>query len=59
MRLARVFPRVNRATPSDDMAFSGPPPGLFMEADEVHVSVTFTDDFVSAIKLYARGLMRR
>jgi len=42
-RLIRVFPRVTRATPNDDLAFYGPP-DLFAEADEVHVSVTFTAD---------------
>jgi hypothetical protein len=43
VRLVRVFPRVTRATPHDDLAFYGPP-DLFAEADEVHVSVTFTAD---------------
>ena len=43
MKLARVFPRRTRATPDDDMAFYGPP-SMFVEADEVHVSVTFTAD---------------
>ena len=43
MRLARVFPRKTKASPTDDMAFFGPP-DLFVEADEVHVSVTFTAD---------------
>lgn len=43
MRLARVFPRRTKATPTDDLAFFGPP-DLFAEADEVHVDVTFTAD---------------
>ncbi len=43
MRLIRVFPRRTRATPDDDLARFGPP-GMFDEADEVHVSVTFTYD---------------
>jgi hypothetical protein len=43
MRLIRVFPRKTKATPDDDLARFGPP-GLFDEADEVHVSVTFTYD---------------
>jgi hypothetical protein len=43
VRLARVFPRITRATPNDDLAFFGPP-DLFAEADEVHVDVTFTSD---------------
>ena len=43
MRLIRVFPRKTKATPIDDLAYLGPP-DLFAEADEVHVSVTFTYD---------------
>lgn len=42
-RLIRVFPRKNRATPDDSMAYFGPP-DLFAEADEVHVDCTFTAD---------------
>ena len=36
MKLIRVFPRKTRATPTDDLAYFGPP-DLFAEADEVHV----------------------
>lgn len=43
MRLIRVFPRKTKATPDDDLAYFGAP-DLFAEADEVHVSVTFTYD---------------
>lgn len=43
MRLARVFPRKTKATPTDEFAFFGPP-GWFVEVDEVHVDVTFTAD---------------
>lgn len=43
MRLIRVFPRRTRATPDDELSRFGPP-GFFDEADEVHVSVTFTYD---------------
>jgi len=43
MRLARVFPRRTKATPDDELAFFGPP-GLFVEADEVHIDCTFTWD---------------
>ena len=50
MKLARVFPRRTRATPDDELAFFGPP-RFDMEADEVHVDVTFTAD-----KLYAEHL---
>jgi hypothetical protein len=42
-RLIRVFPRRTRATPDDELAYFGPP-DFFAEADEVHVSVTFTAD---------------
>lgn len=43
MRLARVFARRTRATPDDDMAFYDSP-SMFIEADEIHVDVTFTAD---------------
>ena len=46
-RLLRVFPRITRATPIDDLSFYGPP-DLFAEANEVHVSVTFTADKLKA-----------
>lgn len=42
-RLIRVFPRKNKATPDDNLAYYGPP-DLFAEADEIHVDVTFTTD---------------
>ena len=42
-RLIRVFPRITKATPDDALAYFGPP-DLFAEADEIHVSVTFTAD---------------
>ena len=44
MKLARVFPRITKATPMDDLAFSGPPDLFTPEVDEVHISVTFTWD---------------
>lgn len=50
MRLIRVFPRRTKATPNDDLARFGPP-DLFDEADEVHVSVTFTYDRALAEQL--------
>lgn len=50
MRLIRVFPRKTKATPTDEMAYFGPP-DLFAEADEVHVSVAFTYDKSVAEKL--------
>src|SRR6516225_10700170 len=43
MRLIRVFPRRTRATPNDALAYFGPP-DLLAEADEVHVSCTFSYD---------------
>ena len=43
MRLIRVFPRKTKATPTDALAYFGPPDRQ-AEADEVHVSVTFTYD---------------
>lgn len=42
-RLIRVFPHKTKATPNDSLAYFGPP-DFFAEADEVHVSVTFTYD---------------
>jgi hypothetical protein len=42
-RLIRVFPRKTKATPDDALCYFGPP-DFFAEADEVHVSVTFTYD---------------
>jgi hypothetical protein len=49
-RIIRVFPRRTRATPDDALAYFGPP-DFFAEADEVHVSVTFTYDKVAAERL--------
>lgn len=49
-RLIRVFPRRTKATPIDETVRFGPP-GLFDEADEVHVSVTFTADKPAAERL--------
>lgn len=48
MRIARVFPRRTRATPTDALAFTEPP-GLFPpKVDEVHVSVAFSWDIPKA-----------
>jgi hypothetical protein len=49
-RLIRVFPRRTRATPADDLVYSGPP-DMFAEADLVHVSVTFKYDIPAAERL--------
>lgn len=50
-RVIRVFPRRTAATPTDEFARVGVPPGLFDEADEVHVSVAFTWDLPAAERL--------
>ena len=49
-RIIRVFPRRTKATPDDRLAYVGPP-DLFAEADEVHVSVSFTWDKPAAEQL--------
>lgn len=49
-RIIRVFPRRTKATPDDALAYTGPP-DLFAQADEVHVSVSFTYDKVVAEQL--------
>lgn len=44
-RIARVFPRITKATPDDRLAFFDVPPNLFpVEVDTVHVDCTFTAD---------------
>jgi hypothetical protein len=50
VRLVRVFPRRTKASPDDALAYFGPP-DLFVEADEVHVSVAFTYDKPKAEQL--------
>ncbi len=53
MSLIRVFPRRTSHTPTDDLTYVGDP-GLFTpEADEVHVSVTFTWDKAEGERLAA------
>jgi len=49
--IARVFPRRTSATPDDELAFVGDPPLFRPEADEVHVSCTFTWDRPEAERL--------
>jgi hypothetical protein len=51
MRIIRVFPRRTNMTPSDELAFVGDPPLFRPEADEVHVSCTFTWDLDEARRL--------
>jgi hypothetical protein len=50
-RIIRVFPRRTAATPDDELVRVAAGPGLFDEADEVHVSVTFSWDLPLAEKL--------
>lgn len=54
-RIIRVFPSLTSATPHDPLAFLGVPPERHLasipEADEVHVSVTFTWDVPAAERL--------
>lgn len=49
--IIRVFPRQTSATPRDALAFIGDPPLFRPEADEVHVSCTFTWDVPEAKRL--------
>ena len=51
MKLIRVFPRRTTATPVDSLAIINRSPFLFDEADEVHISVSFTWDIPQAEKL--------
>jgi len=44
MKILRVFPQRTSHTPDDDMVFIGDPPLYRPDADEVHVSCTFTWD---------------
>jgi hypothetical protein len=51
MKVIRVFPRRTNLTPTDPLAFVGDPPLWRPEADEVHVSCTFTWDKPKAERL--------
>ena len=48
--IARVFPRRTKASPDDSLAFFGSP-DLFVQAEEVHIDVTFTADKPKAERL--------
>lgn len=48
MKTIRVFPRRTSATPDDEDVRINAGPSLFDEADEVHISVTFTWDIPRA-----------
>ena len=50
MKIIRVFPRKTNATPTDELSFIGGPT-MFAEADEVHISVTFSWDLPEAERL--------
>lgn len=48
MNIARVFPRITKATPNDEYTFYDAP-GMFLPPiDEVHISVAFTYDLTRA-----------
>lgn len=51
MKIIRVFPRRTSMTPIDSMAFVGEPTLFRPEANEVHISVTFTWDKPEAERL--------
>lgn len=53
MNIARVFPRKTNATPEDPLSFIGDPPSNMREVDEIHISVTFSDDLKLVDNLYA------
>lgn len=49
MKIARVFPRITKATPDDDLCFFGlPKKDSLPEVDEVHISAVFTYDKAAA-----------
>ncbi len=51
MRVIRVFPKQTSFTPTDLFAFVGDPPLWRPEAEEVHISVTFTWDIEEGRRL--------
>ncbi len=51
MKIIRVFPRRTSLTPTDAYAFVGDPPMWRPEADEVHISCSFTWDRVEVERL--------
>lgn len=50
-KVIRIFPRKTNMTPNDAYSFVGDPPLWRPEADEVHVSVTFTWDIEEGKRL--------
>jgi len=51
MKIIRVFPRRTSATPTDSLVRVNVEPDMLDEADEIHVSVTFTWDIPRAEQL--------
>lgn len=51
VKLIRVFPQRTALTPTDELTFIGDPPLMRPEADEVHISVTFTWDIPEGERL--------
>jgi len=51
MKIIRIFPRRTRATPDDELAFVGDPNLFSGEADEIHISVSFSWDLKEAERL--------
>lgn len=48
-KIARVFPRKTKATPTDELAFTDfQPPFTLPEVEEIHISVAFTYDMRKA-----------
>ena len=54
MKIARVFPTKTSMSPTDPLAFFGPPTldAIAAEPEEVHISVTFSWDLEKADELY-------
>lgn len=52
-KIARVFPRITKATPVDELVFTGYPPfkEFLPDIKEVHISVAFTYDMAKAEEL--------
>ena len=50
-KIIRVFPRKTKLTPDDENVRIAVSPTWFDEADEVHVSVVFTEDIPKAERL--------
>jgi hypothetical protein len=51
VKIIRVFPRRTKATPDDEDVRVAVAPGMFDEADEIHIPVLFTYDLPTAEKL--------